>query len=190
MLPVIPPSQVYGKRVFLKILTVEDAPRLLEIIRENRDVFRPVDPPYPDNHFTLAGQTTELRDLMSRFESGSVYSFGIFTSDAEKLIGRITLRNIVRGALQSCNVGYYLDAAFHNQGFMTEACGLSVAYSFAYLNLHRVEAAVLPTNAASIKVLEKCGFIRQGLAYRYLFINGEWRDHLLYARINEAVEPS
>ena len=100
------------------------------------------------------------------------------------LVGGLTLCNVRRGVTQSCTLGYWIGAKHSRQGYMTAAVRAVVPFVFDSLELHRLEAACLPTNAASIKLLEKTGFQREGLARRYLRINGLWQDHLLYALLD------
>jgi [ribosomal protein S5]-alanine N-acetyltransferase len=85
---------------------------------------------------------------------------------------------------QSCTLGYWVGAKYANQGYMTSAVRAVVPFVFDSLELHRLEAACLPTNAASMRLLERTGFKREGLARRYLRINGAWQDHLLYALLD------
>ena len=85
---------------------------------------------------------------------------------------------------QSCTLGYWVGAKYAKQGYMTAAVRAVIPFVFDSLELHRLEAACLPSNTASIKLLEKTGFKREGLARRYLRINGVWQDHLLYALLD------
>jgi ribosomal-protein-alanine N-acetyltransferase len=121
-----------------------------------------------------------LRDL--REDVG--YALFIFTASSGSLVGGLTLCNVRRGVTQSCTLGYWIGARFAQQGYMTAAVRAVVPFVFDSLELHRLEAACLPGNTASIKLLEKTGFKREGLARRYLRINGVWQDHLLYALLD------
>ena len=112
------------------------------------------------------------------------YALFIFAASSGSLIGGLTLCNVRRGVTQSCTLGYWVGADYAKQGYMTAAVRAVVPFVFDSLELHRLEAACLPTNAASIKLLEKTGFKREGLARRYLRINGVWQDHLLYALLD------
>ena len=112
------------------------------------------------------------------------YALFIFSATSGALVGGLTLCNVRRGVTQSCTLGYWVGAKYARQGYMTAAVRAVVPFVFDSLELHRLEAACLPTNAASIKLLEKTGFKREGLARRYLRINGVWQDHLLYALLD------
>ena len=108
---------------------------------------------------------------------------------AATLVGGLTLCNVRRGVTQSCTLGYWIGAPHAQKGYMTAAVRAVVPFVFDSLELHRLEAACLPANAASIKLLEKTGFKREGLARRYLRINGVWQDHLLYALLDTDTTP-
>ncbi len=121
-----------------------------------------------------------LRDL--REDVG--YALFIFAASTGTMVGGLTLCNVRRGVTQSCTLGYWVGAQYATQGYMTAAVRAVIPFVFDSLELHRLEAACLPTNMASIKLLEKTGFRREGLARRYLRINGIWQDHLLYALLD------
>lgn len=97
------------------------------------------------------------------------------------LLGGITVGHIRRGAGQNCMIGYWMGENYAGQGHMFAALKLVVPYIFSGLQLHRIEAACIPENWKSIRLLEKAGFEREGLLRKYLKINGEWRDHVLYS---------
>lgn len=91
----------------------------------------------------------------------------------------------MRGAFQSCFLGYKLDGALCGRGYMTQAVEACTRFAFGPAALHRVEANVMPRNTASLRVLKKCGYRPEGLARRYLRINGAWEDHIHMVRLNE-----
>jgi ribosomal-protein-alanine N-acetyltransferase len=101
----------------------------------------------------------------------------------------LTLANIRRGCAQTGNLGYWTGAAHARQGYMTAAVGGFLPFAFQTLRLHRIEAACIPANIASIRLLEKTGFRREGFAREYLCIDGVWQDHLLYARLKHDPAP-
>jgi ribosomal-protein-alanine N-acetyltransferase len=101
------------------------------------------------------------------------------------MIGGITLANVRRGIVQAGTIGYWVGQPHAHRGYMTSALRVLLPSLFGELNLHRIEAACIPSNTASIRVLEKCGFSREGLARRYLCINGVWQDHLLFGLLHE-----
>jgi len=103
----------------------------------------------------------------------------------EKPLGTLALTNIIRGVFKSCFLGYKMDEDEINKGYMTEAIKALVKIAFSELNLHRIEANIMPRNERSIRVVEKCGFINEGLAKKYLKINGIWEDHYHMVILNE-----
>lgn len=117
------------------------------------------------------------------------YAFFIFDGATNRLMGGLTLSNIRRGVTQACALGYWLGAPHIGKGHMRCAVSLAVDYAFRDLRLHRVEAACLPSNAPSIAVLRGNGFQEEGLARRYLKINGAWCDHLLFALLSDDIRP-
>ena len=114
---------------------------------------------------------------------GTALPLLIFRRDDNALLGAITLDNIRRGPAQAGTLGYWVGAAHARHGYMREAIEAVVHHSFVQLDLSRIEAACLPTNAASRGVLEKTGFKYEGVAQSYLQINGRWRNHVLYANL-------
>lgn len=108
----------------------------------------------------------------------------------ERVIGRINYTQIARGPFQSCMLGYAIDHAHEGRGLMREALEATIGHVFAVLKLHRIQANYVPGNVRSGRLLERLGFVREGLAKDYLFIDGAWRDHVLAARLNPAFDAS
>lgn len=103
--------------------------------------------------------------------------------DSGQIVGVINLNCIVRASFQSAYLGYYIFAPFARQGFMTEGLQLAVRHAFERLNLHRLEANIQPENTASIALVRKCGFRKEGFSPRYLRVLREWKDHERWARL-------
>lgn len=104
-----------------------------------------------------------------------------------RFVGQLTVSNVLRGSAQFASVGYWVDEAYAGRGIVTRAVAMAVDHCFGPVGLHRVEVAIRPENHASLRVVEKLGFARVGLAPRYLHIDGEWRDHRLFALTQEDV---
>ena len=104
-----------------------------------------------------------------------------FVHDSAELIGRVALGGVLLGAFQNAYLGYWIDADHQSRGLMTEAVGAATTFAFDTAGLHRIQAAVMPRNAASQRVLEKVGYRREGVALKYLCIAGRWEDHVLFA---------
>ncbi|WP_442599740.1 GNAT family N-acetyltransferase [Neobacillus sp. D3-1R] len=172
-------------KIYIRYLVDSDAEELLKIRLENRNFFQTFEPIRLDSHFTYEEQLREIRKATSDIENDRGYTFGIFLYNTNKLIGRITLSGIVRGPFQNANLGYYLSQDQNGKGYVTEVVGLIVEKAFEELNLHRIQAAVMPKNIPSKRILEKNGFKREGYSQKYLNINGVWEDHEIYALIKE-----
>jgi ribosomal-protein-alanine N-acetyltransferase len=170
-------------RLRIRLMGRDDAPLLLQYKVAHHAFFKPWWPRQDLSQYTLGGQARHVQDLLRDIREDRRYPFLVFVEGAPDLAGRINLNNVVRGAFESADLGYDLAPQWHGQGFMTEAVGLLIPLAFGPLGLHRVQAAVMPSNLASRRVLEKNRFQTIGLAPRYLAIDGVYRDHLLYQRL-------
>jgi len=172
--------------VRLRALTVEDAPAVTQLLIDNRTFFQPFEPEHDDEWYSVEHQRAEIEAVAAQQRLGRMAMYGIVMPDAEaELVGWITLSCIERGVWQNCNLGYSVSQSCNGRGIATAAVRLAVTAAFDELELHRVQAAVMPTNAASIRVLEKNGFRREGHAPRYLKLAGRWEDHDIFAITND-----
>jgi ribosomal-protein-alanine N-acetyltransferase len=169
----------------LRLPEPEDVQAFLELVVRNRDHFRPYEPRRPPAYFTLSGQRDQIAAAQRQARLGERFEFGIWENGSGELVGRISLGGISRGALQNAYLGYGVDIDHGGRGIATKAVKLAVGVAFEELGLHRVQAAVVPENVASARVLEKAGFREEGLARRYLFLDGQWKDHRMFAVTNE-----
>lgn len=167
--------------IYLRLVEPGDAEAMLDLIERNRAFFKPFEPRRPPEQWTLPVQLELLKATADRSSRGEEYGFGIFLTEGDALIGRVNLTNIVRKAFLNAYIGYYLDQAQNGRGYMTTAVSAAVDFAFGPGRLHRVQAAVMPENTASVRVVEKAGFRLEGLAKNYLRIDGTWRDHNMYA---------
>ena len=159
------------------------------ILRETSRIFLvPWEPTWPSDDLTRGAFRRRLKRYAEDQRSDLAYAFLIFRSDDNAMVGGLTIANIRRGVAQAGSVGYWIGAPFARKGYMTAAVRALIPYSFTALRLHRLEAACIPDNAASIRLLEKTGFTREGYARSYLCINGVWQDHLLYARLKNGAD--
>ena len=156
-----------------------------QLRERSRAYLTPWEPIWPSDDLTRAGFRRRLRRYTEDALADRAYPFLIFREHDGALVGGITLANVRRGIVQAGTVGYWTGEPYAGRGYMTTALRLLLPTLFGELNLHRVEAACIPSNAASVRVLEKCGFVREGLARRYLCINGVWQDHLLFGMLHE-----
>ena len=164
-------------------LTLDDVPALVGLVTRNREYLAPVEPAREEAWFTAAGQETVVRETLDGAARGLVVP-RVVLGPGGTVAGRINLNNVVRGAFQSCSMGYWLGEEFTGRGLATAAAGELLAHAFDDLGLHRVEAGTLVDNVASQKVLARNGFERFGLAPRYLRIAGRWQDHVLFQRLS------
>jgi ribosomal-protein-alanine N-acetyltransferase len=176
---------VSGSGVYLRPPSANDYPEWAALREQSREFLTPWEPIWPADDLTRSAFRRRLRRYAEDQRNDLAYSFLIFRSGDDALVGGITLANIRRGVAQAGSVGYWMGAPFVRQGYMTAAVRALVPFSFSTLRLHRLEAACIPTNKPSIALLEKTSFQREGYARQYLCINGVWEDHLLYARLKD-----
>jgi len=162
---------------------LDDAPTLAELLRANRDFMAPWEPVRGEDFFTIDGQRDVILNDLAEHERGAKQPH-VIVDDSGRIVGRITLNGIVRGAFQSCSVGYWVGAADNGRGFATAAVRDIVRVAFEDLRLHRVQAETLLHNAGSRRVLERNGFVQFGMAPTYLKIAGEWQDMAIYQLVN------
>jgi len=164
-----------GPRVVLRYPTPSDCAEYLAVRLANRKFLEPWEGSPPDGSDPF-GRESFARVLKSR-RSEANHRFLICLATTGEIIGHISLGNIVRGCFLSCYTGYWLAKPHTGRGLMTEALGLALGHAFTVLDLHRVEANIIPTNRASLSLVKRCGMRYEGTAKRYLRINGRWRDH-------------
>lgn len=171
--------------IYLKPVSLEDAPALLELRVRNRYIHSRYEPKREEDFYTLDSQIQLVRQRLDDAAQDRAYMFGIFDIGGDQLIGHLTINNIVRGVGQFADVGYMIDHERQGQGRMTAAVGLAAGYAFEALGLHRLQAAILLHNDGSRRVLEKNGFQPEGVARKFIKIDGEWQDHRTYALLAE-----
>ncbi len=167
-----------------RLLTPDDAPALTALLAQDRAFMAPYAPDRTDAYYTVDGQRALLESLLEANDRGVTLPLAIVADD--RLVGRITLNEIVRGPLQSCSVGYWVSQAENGKGLATEAVRETLATAFGPLGLHRVQAGTLVDNVRSQRVLGRNGFVRYGLAPGYLKIDGRWQDHVLFQKLNQS----
>jgi ribosomal-protein-alanine N-acetyltransferase len=167
-----------------RLVADDDAAVLATLLTENRAFLAPWDPIRPDDYFTVTGQRAVIREALERYTLGASLPHVILDGDG-RVVGRITLNGIVRGAFQSCSVGYWVGEEHNGKGYAGAALRHVMTLAFDHLGLHRIQAETLVHNVASQKVLERNGFVRFGLAPSYLNIAGEWQDHVMYQVLSD-----
>lgn len=150
---------------------------------ESRAFLEPWEPRWAPDELSRRAFRERLKRYHDEYDQGTGISFFLFEQAGGRLVGGLSLTNIRRGVAQSAHVGYWLGERFAGRGLMLEALRLVIPFAFDTLRLHRLEAACIPKNTRSMRLLEKAGFQREGLLRSYLRINGVWQDHYLYALI-------
>lgn len=162
-----------------RLVTLDDVPVLAELLTINREFLAPWEPVRDDEYLTVDGQRAVIRTALEQHAQGSTLPH-VILNDFGRVVGRITLSEIVRGPFQSCSLGYWVHVTENGRGLASTAVGEIIRVAFDDLGLHRIQAGTLPHNLRSQRVLERNGFTRFGLAPKYLNIAGTWQDHALY----------
>ncbi len=152
----------------------------------SRAFLTPWEPTWPSDDLSRSAYRQRMRRYAEDQRTDQAYPFFVFRKEDGALVGGLVLASIRRGVAQSGSLGYWVGLPYARRGYMTAALQALIPVAFDILRLHRLEAACIPTNVASIRLLEKTGFQREGYAREYLCINGSWQDHLLYARLNSS----
>jgi ribosomal-protein-alanine N-acetyltransferase len=184
----VPTISCIGPHVEIRPLTPQDVDSQLQLRLANREFMKPYDPRQPDHFFTRAGQDAHVRMSIQQWLDDRAFGFGVFELSTGELIGRVALSNVVRGAWQNATLGYWIAGNKNGRGYGTEAVQLVTRFAFFNAGLHRVQAAIMPRNARSIRVIEKAGYRFEGESRRYLSIDGVWEDHHIYAMTAEEVD--
>ncbi|HEX4555668.1 MAG TPA: GNAT family protein [Xanthobacteraceae bacterium] len=174
-----------GQGVTLRLPQMAEFEEWAALRTASRDFLTPWEPSWPADDLTRAAFRRRLKRYAEDWRTDQSYAFFIFRKQDNVLLGGLTLANVRRGVAQAGSIGYWLGLPFARCGYMTAAVKGVLPFCFETLRLHRVEAACIPTNTASIRLLERCGFLREGYARQYLCINGVWQDHLLFARLKD-----
>ncbi|PSJ61426.1 GNAT family N-acetyltransferase [Pseudaminobacter soli (ex Li et al. 2025)] len=172
-----------GERVYLRAPEAGDYHEWASLRGESRAFLEPWEPRWAADELDRSAWRQRLGRYREDFANGNAAAFFIFENATNRLVGGITLGNIRHGVAQSGQIGYWMGQRYAGQGLMLEALLLLTDFGFDTLRLHRIEAACIPGNKRSVRVLEKAGFQREGLLRSYLRINGNWQDHHLYALI-------
>ena len=176
---------IAGAGVTLRVPQGGDYAEWAALRESSRDFLVPWEPTWPADDLTRGAFRRRIKRYAEDLRNDLAYAFLIFRSEDDALVGGLTLANIRRGVGQAGSIGYWTGAPFARKGHMTAAMRALVPFCFGTLRLHRLEAACIPGNTASVRLLEKTGFQREGYARNYLCINGVWQDHLLYARLKD-----
>lgn len=176
----IPAFQLAGERVFVRPPSMEDWPSWALVRGRNRSHLEPFEPEWSDDCLKPEFYRRRLDRQTREWITGRGFAFLIFRKPSADLIGGINVNNVTRGAAQFASVGYWIDEAAQGQGHMREALQLVLSFCFDELHLNRINAASLPHNSRSIGMLRRLGFEEEGFARRYIQIQGDYADHVLF----------
>jgi ribosomal-protein-alanine N-acetyltransferase len=176
---------IQGRDVYLRYPRIADFHNWAALRGESREFLTKWEPIWAEDELSKGAFRRRIKRYHKETRLDSAYVFFIFRKGDDRLMGGCTLSNVRRGVTQCCALGYWIGARFARQGFMHDALLALVPFVFKTLGMHRIEAACVPENGPSRNLLTKLGFREEGLAKRYLLINGEWRDHILYALLDD-----
>lgn len=176
---------IVTERLVVRLASRKDRNSVLEYYRSNQEHLAPFSPTWPADFFTTQYWERQIDRNIDEFYGDESSRMFIFDQESPtRVIGNVSLGNIVRNAAQFCYLGYGLSENQQGNGYATEAVTAVVQYAFTQLKLHRVMANYIPTNERSGQVLRRAGFTVEGYARDYLFLNGRWQDHIMTAIVN------
>lgn len=173
------------ERLYLKTAAEVQVEEILDYLNENKKHLEPFEPIRKDVFFTFREQSIQLSYDLKYLRDMTGLKLFLTKKTNTEIIGILTFSQIVMGPFKSCYIGYSLDHRYLRQGYMIEAVRKGIEIVFDDYGLHRIEGNVMPKNIASINLLKKLNFKEEGLARKYLQINGVWEDHLHYTLLNE-----
>jgi ribosomal-protein-alanine N-acetyltransferase len=176
--------RVEGEGVRLRPPRASDFEEWRELRAQSRAFLQPWEPTWAADDLSRAAYRRRLLAYARDRDLGAAYPFFVFRAADDVLTGGITLSNVRRGVAQMGSVGYWCGRPFVRQGLTLAAVRALRNFAFRTLGLHRLEAACIPDNVASRRLLIQAGFAEEGFAQAYLKINGVWRDHVLFGQVN------
>ena len=175
--------ELASDRHLMRLPRFQDYRQWYQLRSESRRFLEPWEPTWRNDELTESAFRARVVRNEQEFSSGQAVPLFVFSREEKALLGGLTIGYIRRGAAQCCMIGYWMGERFAGQGHMTAGLAITIPYIFNQLALHRIEAACIPENDRSIRLLEKAGFEREGYMKQFLKIRREWRDHVLYALI-------
>ncbi|MFG1375903.1 GNAT family N-acetyltransferase [Xanthobacter autotrophicus] len=187
VLMIEPLPVIEGNGIYLRLPQMKDFGPWRDLREESRSFLTPWEPLWPADDLTRGAFRRRLRRYTRDMVADEAYPLFIFRQSDHALVGGLTLSNVRRGVCQAASLGYWMGEAFAGQGYMKAAVTALLPVAYDMLHLRRIEAACMPTNQPSIRLLEGCGFVREGYSREYLCINGTWEDHILFGRLRHDV---
>lgn len=176
-----------GGDVYLRYPSLTDFAAWAHLRSSSRDFLAPWEPQWSEEDLTKSAFRRRIKRYQRETRQDTAYAFFIFNAATDELLGGCTLTNVRRGVAQCCTLGYWIGERFARKGHMYDAVKSLIPFIFGTLGLHRIEAACLSTNEPSKNLLIKAGFRQEGVARRYLLIDGAWQDHVQFALLAEDV---
>jgi ribosomal-protein-alanine N-acetyltransferase len=181
---------LHGDGVYLRASEMRDFAAWATLREKSRAFLTPWEPAWPADDLTRTSFRYRVRRHAEEMARDEAFSFFVFRAADDELVGGLTLGHVRRGVSQAATLGYWMGEPHAGKGYMSRAVRAALDYAFTRQRLHRIEAACLPSNEPSIRLLERNGFKQEGFARAYLNINGQWRDHLLFARLDSDPLPA
>jgi [ribosomal protein S5]-alanine N-acetyltransferase len=178
-------AEIHGQAVLLRQPAMSDYQAWAELRAKSRQHLTVWEPQWSRDELTRSAFRRRLRQYQREAKEDLGYAFLIFRRIDYVLLGGLSISNVRRGVSQAASIGYWIGLPHVGRGYMTDAVKAALPFVFVTLGLHRLEAACLPQNHVSARVLQKAGFAREGTARRYLKINGIWQDHDLFALLQD-----
>jgi len=174
-------------RLRLSVLKKSCARDVADYLCRNREFHRKWSQTHNDSYFTERTQRDYIKYDGGEYRAGRLVPLWItYKDDPHKIIGRVSFFNFAYGGMMSCSVGYHLDEEETGKGVATEALSNACAMIMDYMNIHRIEAFILPYNERSLALIKRCRFIYEGKRVSYMHINGEWEDHEAFYLLNNS----
>lgn len=184
-----PDVRIEGRRLYLRPPVDADWEAWATLREASRRFLTPWEPTWPSDGLSREAFRRRLRRYAQNWRGDQGYAFLMFRRGDDAMAGGITLSNVRRGVVQSGSLGYWIGAPYARQGLMTDGLCHLIDFCFDRLGLHRLEAACLPHNDASRRLLLRAGFGQEGQARQYLCIDGRWQDHLLFGMLRTDPRP-
>jgi ribosomal-protein-alanine N-acetyltransferase len=183
--PALNPINLPGGKLQLRAPAAADFPAWKRVREESRKFLEPWEPRWPHNDLTRLGFRRRLKRYASEREWKTGETYFLVSLENDNPIGGISISNIRYGVARSCIIGYWMGLEYAGKGYMLKSVLALSNYVFNELGLYRIEAACLPNNKRSSQLLENAGFMREGIVRKYLEIDGERRDHVLYSLLRD-----
>ena len=163
--------------VYLRKVRPSDEQEFVQLMRSSLDLHEPwISPPT---------NATLFKYYLNRIDQPDHEGYAVCLEGSDAIAGAININNIVRGSFQSASLGYYVGAPYHGQGIMYVGLRQLIRLACGTMGLHRLEANIQPENIRSQRLVERCGFVKEGLSRDFLYINGAWRDHVRWCYIDD-----